>query len=159
MVGNIFPFEKVMYQGCYQQAWPLQLDMQLTLLVPFVAIAFKKSAIVGLVVCQALIALNIMINMGYAYIYGLKIGLLHKNNFHILETVVMKPWTKLQNVGFGCIAAYLYWQLVLYRRCYRDCHKKEFFPTIHWAHKSKRFGKITHAVATIILVTTMFYPM
>ena len=41
-LGNIVPGEMYPYKGCLQQAFPLQIDLQLTLIVPFFAIlAFK----------------------------------------------------------------------------------------------------------------------
>jgi len=41
-VGNIWPSEVKPYEGCYQYAWPLQVDMQIALVVPIFAIVFWK---------------------------------------------------------------------------------------------------------------------
>jgi peptidoglycan/LPS O-acetylase OafA/YrhL len=75
-VGNLFPVEMKPYEGCYQQAWPLQVDMQIALFIPFLAIIFFNSNFAGVILSILLICANIGINMYYTYQYGLTIGLL-----------------------------------------------------------------------------------
>ena len=97
--------------------------MQIALLVPFVAIALWKSETGGYLLCLALIFANVAINMAYTIKYDLKMGFLHINNYYLLEAIIAKPWTKLQNLGFGCMAARLYWSIVKCRRLDTDLEK------------------------------------
>lgn len=96
MAGNLFPVEQEPFKGCYQQAWPLQLDFQICFVVPIIAILLHKIPMVyGVIVCLLMIFVNIGINMYYTYKYDLTIGLIDVGNYYLLETIIMKPWTKL----------------------------------------------------------------
>ena len=98
-IGNLYPVNIAPYSGCYQQAWPLQVDFQIALFIPFLAIIFYKSNLAGVMISILFICANIAINMYYTYQYGLTIGLLDHGQYYLMQTIISKPWTKLQNVG------------------------------------------------------------
>ena len=84
MYGNLYPQEMIPYTGCYQFAWPLQLDMQLHLIVPFIAMAFWKSSKLGMFICTSLIISNIFINMYLTRKHDLTMGFLSSGNYFLL---------------------------------------------------------------------------
>lgn len=86
--------------------------MQITLLVPFIAIIFWKLPLFGILLCLALVLANGVINFMYANKYELKIGILAYQNWYLLQSIVSKPWTKLAPIGAGIILAYIYTRLV-----------------------------------------------
>lgn len=107
-MGNIFPNQMVPYTGCYQQAWPLQIDMQIAIIVPPLAIVFYKSPTFGVIISFIMIFANIAINMLYTYEYGLTIGVINHGQYYLLQAIIGKPWTKLQNVAFAGLMAIIY---------------------------------------------------
>lgn len=96
------------YTGCFQQAFPLQLDLQITLFVPLIAVISYKAPYLGVLLGIALVFANIGINMIYTFEYHLKIGFLDISNYYLLQSIIAKPWTKLQNVAQGVWTAMLY---------------------------------------------------
>ena len=84
LYGNLSPKEMRPYTGCYQPAWPIQLDFQLHLFVPFLAMLFWKSNRVGVIFCCLMIFANIFINMAIVRKYNLRMGFLNVDNFYLL---------------------------------------------------------------------------
>mmetsp|Transcript_2676 Transcript_2676/g.4502 ORF Transcript_2676/g.4502 Transcript_2676/m.4502 type:complete len:478 (-) Transcript_2676:445-1878(-) len=156
--GNLFPTEIVPYTGCFQQAWPLQIDLQLCLVVPFIAMVYWKSAVAGNTLSGLLIVANMLLNMHYTFKYDLKIGFVHVNNYYLMEGIIAKPWTKLSNVGHGFIMAHLYIQILKYRGLESDQQKQRQFPTIHKFHKSRLWGVGLIWVALAIVLGNLTYP-
>jgi len=64
-IGNLVPAEMDPYRGCYQQAFPLQLDMQISLVVPVLAILAYKAPRMTVVLSILLIAANMAVNIYY----------------------------------------------------------------------------------------------
>ena len=83
MVGNL-SMDMSPYNGCYQQAWPLQMDMQLTLFVPFIAVLLWKLPKVGITFCFMMIIANLFINYFITQKYDLKIGFADVHNYFLL---------------------------------------------------------------------------
>ena len=73
-VGNIFPNEMKPYEGCFQQAFPLQIDLQLSIFVPFLAIIACKVPALGIILSIALIIANAIVTIYYVDKYNLKAG-------------------------------------------------------------------------------------
>jgi len=84
MLGNLYPTEMEPYSGCYQQAWPLQLDIQIAFFVPFLAMICWKLPILGFLMSVSMIIGNVFINMYYTKKYNLTIGLIDVNNYYLL---------------------------------------------------------------------------
>ena len=105
MVGNIIPAEMAPYSGCFWQSWPLQIDMQLTLIVPILAMIQWKAPALGLFLSIVMILDNIMVNMLLTERNGFKIGMLSSYNYYFAQDIITKPWTKLQNIGQAIILA------------------------------------------------------
>ena len=107
-VGNLFPNEMEPYAGCFQQAFALQLDMQIALFVPFLAIIAYKVPFVAILLSLGLIFANAVVTIYYVDKYDLKAGFMAVENFNLLTGIIGKPWTKLQNIGQGIIFALIY---------------------------------------------------
>lgn len=83
MAGNL-PAQMDPYVGCYQMAWPLQVDMQVALVIPFLAMIMWSSHIIGCLLCLGLIVAGSAINFHLVNKYNLTIGLIDTNNFFLL---------------------------------------------------------------------------
>lgn len=151
MASNL-SFTITPYMGCYQSAWPLQVDLQLTLITPILAMIIWKSRILGMLVCTLLIVSNMAINYYLSIKYQLKIGLVDAHNYELLSKLVSKPWTHLANVGMGAMLATLYYEILVFRRVDSETAKITFFPWIYRLHKSRFIGMVLVAVG-LLLVT------
>lgn len=139
MVGNLFPEEMEPYKGCFQQAWPLQVDMQITLVVPFISMIIWKVPVLGILICLALIVGNFFINFAIAQHYGLKIGFLHHDNYFLLQGIIAKPWTKISCIGFGVLLAYIYHNILGFREQKTDEDRQKNYPVINWFRIQKKW--------------------
>lgn len=77
---------------------------------------FWRQPVIGIFLCFIMIGANVGINMYISYKYDLKIGFMNYNNYNLLLGIISKPWTKLQNVAFGMLLAYIYMQVIEYRK-------------------------------------------
>jgi len=114
--------------------------MQITLVVPFVAMILWKYPTFGLFLCFCLIGANCVINFAISNHYGLSIGLLYHSNYFLLQGIISKPWTKTANIGFGALLAYIYMQILDYRTKKTDEEKEKSYPKIHKIYKSAKIG-------------------
>ena len=89
--------------------------MKITLIVPLVSIVAFKYPSVGVVLGMTLILINILLNMHYTYVHDLKIGFLDIHNYYLLQSIVAKPWSKLQNVAQGVFTAMIYMRILHFR--------------------------------------------
>ncbi len=101
-------------------AWPLQVDMQVSVFIPFLAIIMWKSHMLGCAICTAMIAASVVINMNLVSKFGITIGLIDTNNYFLLQAIISKPWTKLGNVGLGGLLACFYYRLLKYREAPKE---------------------------------------
>jgi hypothetical protein len=69
--------------------------MQLTLIIPILAMIQWKAPILGLFLSLIMILDNIMINMIFTERNGFKIGMLSAHNYYFAQDIITKPWTKL----------------------------------------------------------------
>jgi len=53
----------------------------------------------GILVSLGMVAGNILINMHYVKKYQLTIGLLNSGNYFLMQGIMAKPWSHIQNVG------------------------------------------------------------
>jgi hypothetical protein len=79
--------------------------MQLTLIIPLLAIIQWKAPLLGLFMSLVMIADNILVNMILTKQNDFKIGMLSTSNYYFPQDIVTKPWTKIQNVGQAMILA------------------------------------------------------
>jgi peptidoglycan/LPS O-acetylase OafA/YrhL len=91
MLGNLGVEEMTPYYGCYQQSWPLAMDMQLTLVIPFLAILLWKVPYLGVASCFGLIIGNAFVNYYITLKYDLRIGLVAESNYFVLLGIISKP--------------------------------------------------------------------
>jgi hypothetical protein len=97
--------------------------MQLTLIIPLLAIIQWKAPVLGLFMSLGMIADNILVNMILTQQNGFKIGFLSTGNYYFPQDIVTKPWTKLQNVGQAMILAQIYVYILNYRKCSDEVEK------------------------------------
>lgn len=142
MVNNL-QTEMQAYSGCYQQGWPLQVDLQITLLVPILAIIYWKVPIIGFLMCIGLIVANGIINFHYADKYQLKIGILTHFNWYLLQTIICKPWTKLAPLGAGIILSHVYVKLVHMRSLEYNLTRKQEHPVLYFFNQNSKCLGIT----------------
>lgn len=65
-------------------AWPLQLDMQIAIFIPFLAMIMWWNQGVGCLICGLMIVFNVFINMFLTKHYNLTIGLVDVGNYFLL---------------------------------------------------------------------------
>lgn len=148
--------EMVPYSGCYSFAWPLQVDMQITLFVPLLVNLYFKMPNFGFLVCVLMICLNAQILIALTEINGFKIGMMSTNNFWFFNDVFAKPWTKLHDIGFGTQLAYFYLQILKFRSLPKVARELQF-PKITSIHQSKFFGPFLLSSAGLILTANLFF--
>ena len=83
--------------------------------MPFLAIIAYKTKWVAIALSFGLIGVNAYVTWYYVTKYDLKAGFLAVNNYYLLQSIIAKPWTKLQNVGQGLIMAIIYRKIIQYR--------------------------------------------
>ena len=155
--GNIIPSIMPPYTGCYQFAWPLQLDLQIALFVPLIAMIYWKSRVAGNTLMFLFILTNIAVNMYYSYTYDLKIGFVHTNNFYLLQAIISKPWTKTQNIGFAFIMVDIYFQILAYRKVKTEQEKSIRFPSLHKIHTTPWIGNSLILFGIALIFTNLFF--
>uniref|UniRef100_A0A7S3IWR1 Acyltransferase 3 domain-containing protein n=1 Tax=Strombidium inclinatum TaxID=197538 RepID=A0A7S3IWR1_9SPIT len=156
-MGNLIPKEMKPYEGCYQFAWPLQVDMQIALLVPFIALVYWKSRVAGNTLMVLFIFTNVAVNMYYSYTYDLKIGFLHTTNYFLLQAIISKPWTKTANIGFAFIMVDIYFQILAYRKVKASAEKSLKFPVLHKIHTKGWLGNLILLGGLALIFTNFFF--
>lgn len=73
--------------------------------MPLLAIIAYRLPKIGIMLGILMIIGNILLNMHYTYKYNLQIGLLSPHNYMLLQTIIARPWTKIQNVAQGVFTA------------------------------------------------------
>ena len=102
-------------------------------------IAYKNKKL-AVIICLALVAANMAVNISYVYKYNLKAGFLHVNNYYLLQSIIAKPWTKLQNLGQGVIMALIYRRIIEYRKEVDTARREALYPIFHKLHTYQFFG-------------------
>lgn len=157
-IGNLVPEDMYPYGDCYQQAFPLQVDMQLTLFVPLIAMLAYKHGSLASFLCVAFIIGNIFISMFYANKYDLVIGMLNVRNFSLLTGVIAKPWLHLQNIGFGVGMGMFYWEILAYRKMQVAEEREQKYPIISKIHASPAIGAACNGIGNLIIMANLFAP-
>ena len=94
---------------------------------------------------------NVLLNVYYTYKYDLTIGLIDVNNYYLLQSIISKPWTKLQNVGHGALLAMWYMRVLSYREIKDPKEKKRQHRIIHYMLKSKCFSLVLFGLGMAII--------
>lgn len=136
-------------------AWPLQVDMQVALVIPFLAMIMWSSHIIGCLLCLGLIVAGSAINMVLANKYNLTIGLIDANNFFLLQSIISKPWTKFGNIGIAGILACFYHRLLKYRELKTEQEKKANHHVIHAFVKSGALGGAVTGIGGLLVLTNL----
>jgi hypothetical protein len=152
MAGNLYnPGNMDPYAGCYQMAWPLQLDMQIAVFIPFLAMIMWWRQSVGCLICALFILAEVVINMLLTKHYELTIGLVDAGNYFLLQAIISKPWTKLANVGAAGICACIYNNLLRYRLQGDQAQ----YPRVHAFKNNKKAGLILAGVSFAVIATCL----
>ena len=145
--------------GCYPQAFPLQLDLQLSLVVPILAVlTYRAPNILTLLLSTGLICANLVINFCLTYHYGFKIGFMNVKNYWMMEKVIAKPWCHSSNVGHGILLAHFYRNLVKYRQETDPRARAEKFPFVHRLYKGHvvKWGPTVFGLRIAVRYSTVF---
>ena len=126
--------------------------MQLALLIPFFVIIYKKSAIIGHLVS---LIVQVVIALGIAYVcakYDLKAGPLADENWYLFSYMFQKPWFKINSMMVGVTAAYMYMQILQFRKIPDAAARKKEFPCLNFLHHSTlmHFLFVTIGMACIL---------
>lgn len=157
MIGNLIPVDVVPYSGCYQSAWPLQVDIQIYLFVPFLAMLYWKSPSAGFCFCLLMVVANLGMNVYYSYYYDLKIGFVAANNFNLMTAILAKPWLHMYDVAIGIVCAHLYFTILKYRRLKTPEEKAELHPILHKFHKSRLHGNFLIIFGVLLIAGNLVY--
>jgi len=136
------------FSGCYQMSWPIQLDMQITLFIPFIAILLWKNKDAGIVFCLFLIVANWGINYAITIHYNIKIGFMDVHNYFWLQGMISKPWTRVGGVAQGCILAVTYLDILKYRKSKNQAKE---FPKLYFMHSKRWVGWLLIATGLITI--------
>ena len=120
MIGNIVPYFQAPNYGCFFWGWVITTDLQLSILIPFFVIIYKKRAWVGHLVAFIAIVAD---NLGVAYVtnkYQLRAGPLAVENWYLFAYLFQKPFFKITAMFVGIIAAFFYMQILDYRKVESD---------------------------------------
>lgn len=68
-MGNIIPHEITPFKGCFQEAWPFQIDLQLYIFIPILSYIYLKFPKIAIYVCTGIVVLNycLLFNQFYSY--------------------------------------------------------------------------------------------
>lgn len=100
-IGNWVPFFEDGNRGCFFWGFGIYCDLQLFLLVPPLVYLLKKNKIAGFIVLEALIAVNIAVNILVTWKYDLKAGPLAIENYYSFAYLMYKPYSKLAYLSIG----------------------------------------------------------
>ena len=110
------------------------------------------AVLVGIV----LICTNIALNMHYTYKYHLRIGFLDIANYYLLQSIIAKPWSKLQNMAQGVWAAMIYREILLYRQAPDQLSREARFPRLHRIHQSSNIGTLMIWTGVSLILVNLF---
>jgi hypothetical protein len=128
--------------GCMNWAWSVQCDLQLHLFVPLCIYCFctKKGHAFGFKVMNWVIFLGMCFNAWYVWESCMKPGLPHPPNINFYTEFFSKPWTRIDIVALGVVAARLYCDLLDYRECSPE-QKWMKHPKIHKLHQNPKISR------------------
>lgn len=120
------------------------------------AILAYKLPTMAVLLGVALIFTNIALNMLYTYKYHLKIGFLDISNYFLLQSIIAKPWSKLQNVAQGVWTAMMYRQILQYRQVPDQLTREVRFPRLHRVYRSRKHGTLIISCGLVLILGNLF---
>ncbi|CDW83385.1 UNKNOWN [Stylonychia lemnae] len=138
-IGNLVPFFGEATEGCMFWSWFLACDLQLYLLIPLYVALIRKSKIVGYGLQFLLIAFNIAFAIIICLQKELRAGVFALENYYLFSDLLNKPYCKFATHGTGVMFAFLYWEILAYRKC-DNFEKPKKYPKLHFLHKAKWLG-------------------
>jgi|TARA_B110000285_G_C15098716_1_gene603661 hypothetical protein len=78
-----------------------------------------------------------------------------EENYSLLDLCVSKPWTKIQGCCAGVTAAWLYFNILQYRK-QPEFDQKMNYKFIHFLHQSWWASKMMYLVSLSIIGTCLF---
>lgn len=123
MIGNIVPSFQACNYGCFFWGWTITTDLQCALLIPFYVVIYKWKPWLGHAFCWIVSIVNtagscILINQ-----YGFRAGPLAEENYYIFAYLIQKPFFKLASLSTGVWFAFLYVDILHYRRVPTDAER------------------------------------
>ena len=77
----------------------------------------------------------------------------------MLSSLIANPLTKLSNLGLGVLLAYIYVQIIDYRKIKSEEVRKAVHPSIYFAHKNSTVGWIAIFFALFIVLGNLTLPL
>ena len=116
IIGNLVPNFTAPVTGCFFWGWVIDVDIQLTLLVPFYVAAYLWNRKFGHASIIVSTLLGIMINIIIVDKNNFKVGWLTKDNWDQFAYLIEKPWNHIASMCMGVFFAVVYLDLLQYRR-------------------------------------------
>ena len=115
LIGNLVPYFTAPIYGCFFWAWVIEVDIQLSLVVPIFVYAYLKNPKLGHVIIVLSTMIGIAVNELIVDYYGYKVGWLASGNWTALSYLIEKPWNHIAAMCIGIYFAYVYQVLLKYR--------------------------------------------
>ena len=110
--------------------------MQLALIIPFMVLFYNRGPLIGNIVMLIITTFCLWHACYQVEKYQLRAGFFAVENYNLLDKLFSKPWTFLHGVSLGVSMAYLYIQILNYRKELVDSEKIRRFPQVHYLMNS-----------------------
>jgi peptidoglycan/LPS O-acetylase OafA/YrhL len=138
LIGNLVPSFSPPVTGCFFWGWVIDVDVQLTLVVPLFVYAYLFNRKFGHACVLICVVFGTFVNMAIVDKYNLKVGWLAPENWKMLAYLIEKPWNHIASMCMGVFFAQMYMELLAYRRSSdadEETKLREFYFT-HYACNS-----------------------
>lgn len=120
--------------GCFYWAWIVFVDMQIYLLIPIYVIAYMKSRTAGIMLQLFLMVFTFIQMIILTQNLHMKAGPLAAEGYYMFANLMNKPWGKLNSQALGVLLAFVYFDILKYRKLVTDEAKNAQYPKLHFLH-------------------------
>lgn len=103
--------------------------------MPLFVVTYRKSKLAGYLLQAFLIIASVLIIMYFVVTFKFTVGLISLENYYLNGLLLNKPYCKMGNYAIGAILAYIYMDILEYRKIKMDILKKKRHPWIYWIHQ------------------------
>jgi len=129
--------------------------MQLALTVPLFVVIYRRRAWAGHLFSAFVIAGDTLLNLYIVDKYKLRAGPLAEENWYLFAYMFQKPWTKFGSLIVGIAAAWLYVELLNYRKLEYDDLRAQFYPKLNWCVKCKPLHHLLFLGGAVVVLTNL----
>lgn len=127
----------------------------MAILLPIFVYAYTKKAWVG----HFFVAItSIIMILAIAYVclkYGLRAGPFAEENWELFARLFQKPFFKIGSMAMGVTAAYIYMQILKFRRIPNEAQRKAQHPIINFFHHSNFAHFLLFSVGFALVLTNL----